>query len=44
LAKLTTEAQDIIVLDVATVLAEVDGDSVGPCGQAYTGERDGIGL
>lgn len=43
-AAFSAESENVIVLDVATIFAEVDGDGVSSCGQAGTGERDGIGL
>jgi hypothetical protein len=43
-AAFAAESENVVVLDVAAVLAEVDSDGVSSCGQAGTRERDGIGL
>ncbi len=39
-----TEALDVAILDVAAVLAEMNGDAVGAGALAQRGERDGVGL
>jgi hypothetical protein len=43
-AALPTEAQDIIVLDVATVLAEMHSDGVRPSSETVAGQGYGIGF
>ncbi len=42
LAKGTTEAQDIVVLNVTTVLPKVNGDRVGPSREADLGKGDRV--
>ncbi len=44
LATFLAEAKDVVVLDVATIFAEVDGDGVGTGAEAEQGVGNGVGF
>jgi hypothetical protein len=43
-AAFAAESENVIVLDVATIFAEVDGDRVGPDAEAEKGGGNGVGF
>jgi hypothetical protein len=43
-AAFSAESENVIVLDVATIFAEVDGDRVGPDAEAEKGGGNGVGF